>query len=218
MRRRINFSFIARYVASPDLVIFELLRLSIDITDRDFDAIYPENIRRIASRHWSPVAVSKSASEFLVRRPGTRVLDIGSGAGKFCMVGAATTRGHFTGVEQRPGLVKLATNLCSRYDLPNAKFIHANMTSIDFRNYDAFYFFNSFYENINVHHRIDDSVALDVQTYEAHSMNMVQQLSRLPLGVRLATYSSPQSAIPGSFQLVDSLFYGSLDLWEKVFE
>jgi SAM-dependent methyltransferase len=197
-------------------VIFELLRLSIDVTDRDFDAIYPENIRRIADRHWSSIAVSKSASEF-VGYPGTRVLDIGSGAGKFCMVGAATTKGHFTGVEHRLRLVELATKLSSRYDMQNVKFIHANITSIDFKNYDSFYFFNSFYENINVRHRIDDSVTMDVQTYEAHSMEMVQQLSRLPLGARLATYSSPQAVVPGSFQLVDSLFPGSLKLWEKVF-
>lgn len=198
-------------------MIFQLLRLSIEITDRDFDAIYPETIRRIANRHWTPVTVSKSASKFLAHRVGTRVLDIGSGAGKFCMVGAATTWGHFTGVEHRRRLVELATGLSSRYDLQNVHYIHANMTSIDFRDYEAFYFFNSFYENINDHHRIDDTVRMDVQTYEAHSMDMVQQLSRLPKGVRLATYFSPQTVVPGSFRLVDSLYHGSLNLWEKVF-
>jgi SAM-dependent methyltransferase len=198
-------------------VIFQLLRLSIEITDRDFDAIYPENIRRIAGRHWTPVTVSKSASEFLVRGAGTRVLDIGSGAGKFCMVGAATTRGHFTGVEHRLRLVELATNLSMRYDLHKVNYIHSNITSIDFRDYDAFYFFNSFYENISVHHRIDDSVTMNFQTYEEHSTVLVQQLSRLPLGARLATYFSPQTIVPGTFRLVDSLFYGSLNLWEKVF-
>jgi SAM-dependent methyltransferase len=198
-------------------VIFQLLRLSIEITDRDFDAIYPEAIRRIACRHWSPVTVSKSASAFLVPHAGTGVLDIGSGAGKFCMIGAATTMGHFTGVEHRLRLVELATNLSSRYDLRNVNYIHANITSIDFRDYDAFYFFNSFYENINVHHRIDESVTMDVQTYESHSIAMIQQLSTLPLGARLATYSSPQTVVPGSFRLVDSLYYGSLNLWEKVF-
>ena len=198
-------------------MIFELLRLSIDVSDREFDAIYPENIRRIADRHWSPVAISKTASEFLVRRAGTRVLDIGSGAGKFCMIGAATTRGHFTGVEHRLPLVELSTALSSRYDLQNAKYIHSNVTSIDFRNYDAFYFFNSFYEHINIHHRIDDSVTMDVQTYEAHVSDMVEQLSGLPFGTRLATYATLQSVVPGNFQLVDSLYYGSLNLWEKVF-
>jgi SAM-dependent methyltransferase len=198
-------------------VIFELLRLSIDITDREFDAIYPENIRRIADRHWSPVAVSKTASEFLVRCAGTRVLDIGSGAGKFCMIGAATTRGYFTGVEHRLRLVELSTTLSSRYNLQNVKYIHATVNLIDFRNYDAFYFFNSFYEHINVHHRIDDSVTMDVQTYEAHVSDMVEQLSRLPLGTRLATYATLQSVVPGNFQLVDSLYYGSLNLWEKIY-
>ena len=112
------------------------------------------------------------------------------------MVGAATTRGHFTGVEHRLRLVELSTTLSSRYDLQNVKFIHANVTSIDFRNYDAFYFFNSFYEHINVHHRIDDSVTMDVQTYEAHVSDMVEQLSRLPLGARLATYSYTTNGCP----------------------
>jgi len=198
-------------------VVFELLRLSIDVTDREFDSIYPENIRRIAERHWSPVGISKTASEFLVRRAGTRVLDIGSGVGKFCMIGAATTRGHFTGVEHRLPLVELSTTLSSRYDLQNVKYIHANVTSVDFSNYDAFYFFNSFYEQINVHHCIDDSVTMDAQTYEAHVSGMVEQLSRLPLGARLATYATLQSVVPGNFQLVDSLYYGSLNFWEKVF-
>jgi SAM-dependent methyltransferase len=197
-------------------VIFDLLRLSIEITDRDFDAIYPTNIRRIAGRHWSPVAVSKTASDFLVRRPGTRVLDIGSGAGKFCMVGAATTKGHFTGVEHRLRLVELATTLSLQYNLENVKFIHDNITSIDFRNYDAFYFFNSFYESINVHHRIDDSVTMDVETYEAYALDMVEQLSRVPIGARVATYATLQTVVPVNFQLVDSLYYGSLNLWEKV--
>ncbi len=198
-------------------MIFDLLRLSIDITDQDFDAIYPENIRRIASTHWSSVAICKTASEFLVGCAGTKVLDIGSGAGKFCMEGATTTKGHFTGVEYRLSLVDLATTLCERYDLKNVNFIQANATSIDFRNYDAFYFFNSFYENINVHHHFDDSITMNVENYEAYVSDMAKQLSRLPLGTRLATYSTLQSVVPGNFKLVDSLHYGSLNLWEKVF-
>ena len=88
-------------------MVFELLKLNIHITDEQFNTIYPTSIRRLSEKHWTPVSVAKAAAEFLVTNPGTRVLDIGSGAGKFCMVGAVHTRGFFTGVEQREELVQL---------------------------------------------------------------------------------------------------------------
>ena len=197
-------------------MVFELLRLSIDITDEDFNAIYPENISLLARKHWTPVSVAKTASEFLVGRPGTRVLDIGSGAGKFCMVGAAGTKGHFTGIEQRLELVELSRRLSTSYCVPNVKYVHANVTSINFTDYNAFYFYNPFYENISQHERIDETVRLDLQLYDTYSLHTVEQLSSLPLGVRLATYHTPITVVPQSFRLVDSLYSGYLNLWEKV--
>jgi hypothetical protein len=47
-------------------MVFELPRPSIDITDDDFNTIYPQAIRVPSSKHWSPVAVAKAASEFLI--------------------------------------------------------------------------------------------------------------------------------------------------------
>lgn len=196
-------------------MVFELLRLSIDVTDDDFNEIYPEHIRALARKHWTPVAVARTASEFLVARRGTRVLDIGSGAGKFCMVGAANTKGHFTGIEQRVELVELSKKLCASHFLRNVDFIHANVTSIRFSDYDAFYLYNPFHENIDTRHRIDETVRLDPELYDAYSIHTVNQLSRLPSGVRLATYWTPASVVPGSFRLVDSLYKENLCLWEK---
>ncbi len=195
-------------------MIFEFLRLGIEVTDDDFNAIYPAAIRRSADRHWSSVAVSKTASEFLVTRRGTQVLDVGSGAGKFCMVGAAHTQGYFTGVEQRQSLVDLATRLSIQYRLPNVKYIQGSFTSVDFKHYDAF-FFNSSYENIDVQGNTEGSIHLDVENYDRYSQYMDGQLSRLPSGTRLATYYTPCAAVPDNFQLVDSLHGGLLNLWEK---
>jgi SAM-dependent methyltransferase len=198
-------------------MVFELLRLRIDITDDDFNTIYPENIRVLSSKHWSPVAVARAASEFLIDRPGARILDIGSGVGKFCMIGAAYTKGHFTGVEQRQHLVELSENISNRYGLNRVNYLHANITDIDFRNYTGFYFYNSFYENIHPVKRIDDTVRLDAQLYDAYSVYMVEQLSCLPLRARFAAYHTSPTVIPKSFRLVDSLYGGLLNLWEKVF-
>jgi hypothetical protein len=198
-------------------MIFQFLRLSIDITDERFNSIYPESIKILSSRHWSPVAVAKAASEFLVDRPGARILDIGSGVGKFCMIGAAITNGHFTGVEQRRHLVELSQKLSSVHGLQRVAYLHANITDIDFRKYSGFYFYNSFYENIHPLKRIDDTVHVDIDLYDTYSVYMVEQLSILPLGCRFAAYHTPRAVVPKSFQLVDSLFDGSLNFWEKVF-
>jgi hypothetical protein len=198
-------------------MVFELLRLSVDITDEDFNKIYPQNIRVLSSKHWSPVAVAKTASEFLSDRPDARILDLGSGVGKFCMVGATHTKGHFTGVEQRQHLVELSEKISILRGLRRVKYVHANITHIDFRDYTAFYFYNSFYENTQPANRIDDTVRLDAKLYETYSLYMVEQLSRLPSGIRFASYHTPSTVIPRSFRLVDSLYDGSLNLWEKVF-
>lgn len=199
-------------------MVFELIKLNIDIPDNDFNAIYPPKISHLARRHWSSVSVSKLASEFLVDRPGTKVLDIGSGAGKFCMIGATNTKGHFTGVEQRKELVELSTQLSESYRIHNVKFVHANITSIKFVDYDAFYFYNSFYENIDKLNKIDDKVRLDIQLYHQYSVYLVEQLASLPLGTRLVTFCSPLTIIPQSFKLQDTEHSGLLKFWEKVME
>lgn len=197
-------------------MIFELLKLNIDVTDDDFNAIYPEKIRILSKKHWTPVSVAKLASDFLVDKPGTRVLDIGSGAGKFCMIGATNTKGQFTGVEQRLELIQISRELSDSYNIHNVKFLHANITSTAFNEYDAFYFYNSFYENIDLVNKIDGTVRLNIHLYHLYSMYIVEQFAFLPLGARLVTFCSPSAIIPRTFRLMDSLKGGLLKFWEKV--
>lgn len=198
-------------------MVFELLRLNIHVTDEKFNTIYPTSVRRLSEKHWTPVSVAKAASEFLVSSSGTRVLDIGSGAGKFCMVGAVNTNGHFTGVEQRIELVDLTQSLIRKYSLQNIEFIHANITSIDFRKYNAFYFYNSYYENIDFGNKIDDSILLNTGFYKAYTKYTLEQLAMLPAGTRLATYWASDKFTPPGFTLIDSLYDERLNLYEKQF-
>ncbi|HTJ51554.1 MAG TPA: methyltransferase domain-containing protein [Cyclobacteriaceae bacterium] len=197
-------------------MIFELLKLNVNVTDDDFNGIYPKKIRLNAQKHWTPVSVAKSASEFLVDRPGTRVLDIGSGVGKFCMVGACNTKGYFTGIEQRLELVELSKKISRLYQIRNVEFFNGNIIDIKFNYYDAFYFYNSFYENIDMVHRIDDTIKLDTQLYHSYCLYIVDQFRSLPLGTRLVTFCSPLNIIPQSFKLQDSINGGLLKFWEKV--
>lgn len=197
-------------------MVFDLLKLNIAVSDDEFNSIYPENISALAAKNWTPMSIAKSAAEFLAEKPGTRVLDIGSGAGKFCLIGAACTKGHFTGVEQRPNLVQLSTKLSASYDIQNIKFIHANIVSLKFADYQAFYFYNSFFENIDKINRIDDAIALDADLYHVYSIHVFEQFNFLPPGTRVVTYCSPVNLVPQTFKLQASSDDGLLKFLEKV--
>ena len=161
------------------------------------------------------MAVARAAARFLVQKQSTRVLDIGSGAGKFCLIGAALTNGHFTGVEQRTHLHTLSQKLRAHYQLSGVEFICSNITRIDFRNFDAFYFFNAFFENIQQDDRLDALLPLDRTLYDRYSSYVYQQLDTLPAGTRLATFYSYQDEIPDSYMALSADFGGKLIFWEK---
>ena len=125
-------------------------------SDKIFNSLYPKPIQEVAEKHWTPLVVAEKAAAFLAVSPSEKVLDIGSGSGKFCLTAAHY---HpltiFYGVEQRANLVALCSDLAKKLELENVTFICDNITNIDFENYDHFYFYNSFYENIPGTQKID---------------------------------------------------------------
>ncbi|MFN0174900.1 MAG: methyltransferase domain-containing protein [Saprospiraceae bacterium] len=198
-------------------MIFKNLRSGIEIEDDTFDAIFPLRYRKISKIHFTPVKVAQVAAQFLVEKPGNRVLDIGAGAGKFCMVGATCTEGHFVGVEQRKNLHRLAKKLSNRYHLERIDFLFSNIVEVDFETYDAIYYFNAFYENIFHNGAIDTLVTLDKALYAIYTQYMREQLSKMPIGTRLATYFSFMDEVPTSYKIKSADFDLKLKLWEKVF-
>ena len=183
------------------------------LTDKDFDSQFPHDIRRLAGRHWAPAAIAKRAAKFLVDRPGAKVLDIGSGIGKFCIIGAAATNGVFTGVEQRKNLCVMAEEVARHYQLNNVTFIHANVTEVDFSNYEAFFFYNSFFENTESNHAIDDSIPLSAKLFEDYQKDVTRKLAKMPKGTRLVTYWGDW--VPEGYELVYTNGNDSLRFWEK---
>lgn len=197
-------------------MIFKQLRKNIDVKDDVFNELYPDKIKAVSSRHWTPVAIARLASEYLVDKPGKKVLDIGAGAGKFCLVGAVSTNGFFYGVEQRASLTKLSKKIADRNNITNAEFINSNINEISFCDYEAFYFFNSFFENIDTSFPIDNTIYPDLELYDVYSEYVKGELDKTPIGTRLVTYWSKWDEIPGSFDLVDSDCNGLLSFWQKV--
>jgi Methyltransferase domain len=196
-------------------MLFKKLRLNIKIKDSEFDVIYSNEMKKVSDIHFSPIEVSKIAARYLVDKKGVRILDIGAGAGKFCMIGSSSTEGIFTGVEQRVNLHNLAKSIAQKYNLINVVFINSNITDISFKDFDGFYLFNPFYENMNASGKMDDLVELKRELYDEYSLYVKNQLDSKPLGTKLVTYFSYMTEIPNSYQLQFSDFEGKLKMWEK---
>jgi SAM-dependent methyltransferase len=185
------------------------------LEDNRFDLVYQPEIRALSGCHWTPVAVARSAAEFLVQEPGTRVLDIGCGPGKFCIVGALATDGRFTGVEQRKHLCEAARSVIGQAKLPNAEITHGNVTAIEFSSFEAFYLFNPFEENLATTRRIDATVKLSGDLYEKYTEHVARQLALAPLGTRVATYCGVCEEVPLGYECVASSLDDGLKFWEK---
>ena len=87
---------------------------------------------------------------------------------------------------------------------------------LDLRNYDHFYFYNSFYENLVGTDKIDDSIDYTSGLYNYYNRYLYKQLEQKPTGTRLATYHSLEDEIPPSYLVVGSEFDNLLKFWIKV--
>lgn len=177
--------------------------------------MFPEAIGKVSSLHWSPVHVCRTAAQMLVVEPGTRVLDIGCGPGKFCLIGATTTTGRFTGVERRGKLARIAQDVVRKHNVPNVTIVHGDIQEMSFRAYDAFYLFNPFQENILPMLRIDDDVEVGPALYTGYTAYVREQLMSLPAATRVATYCGDCWEIPDSYTCVKTAFHEQLKLWVK---
>ena len=180
-----------------------------------FDDLYPKHIQKLSQMHWTPVDIARKASDFLAI-PNARVLDIGSGVGKFCItVGFFNPETTFYGIEQREELYTFAEITKAEIDLPNVRFMHGNLTQLDFKGYDHFYFYNPFYENIELDSRIDYAVETSFELYYNYSRFVYQMLAEKPPETRLVTFNAPDSQVPPGYQLINNSYSGVLKMWIK---
>jgi hypothetical protein len=183
--------------------------------DSAFDWLYPEHIEAKSRRHWTPLAIAQRAAGFLAE-PGARLLDIGSGVGKFCLAGAYHyPETFFYGVEQRHELILYAEDAKNQVQLPNAHFIYANMTQVKFVEFDHFYFYNSFYENIDPEDPIDDTIATSYSLYTYYTRYLFNELDKKPVGTRLVTFHTANDEVPPSYRLADMDYNALLKMWIK---
>lgn len=197
-------------------MVIEKLRAKESVSDEEFDAIFPEEVRDFSNRHYTSVYISQRAAEFLAIKEDIQILDIGSGTGKFCIVGAICTNAHYTGVEYRKYQSEIAKECADRYAITNVSFIHANILDVKFDQFDAFYIFNPFLENIDTSARMDQLIDGKESDYDVFKRYVHDQLDSKKIGTRLATYWTALNQVPDSYELKKSILGDTLKFWEKV--
>jgi SAM-dependent methyltransferase len=186
-------------------------------SDAQFNTLYPEPIRKMTRRHWTPLLVAQKAAAFLRTGKGTKILDIGSGCGKFCLAaGYYYPDTHFTGVEQRAYLTEEANAALQKLSLKNVQFVTANITTINFKDYQHFYFYNSFYENLAETEKIDQAIPFSKELFDQYSYYLYKQLHEARKGTRLVTYHSVETEIPDEYQIVQTDVNDYLKCWIKI--
>lgn len=193
------------------------LRARRPVADAMFDRLYPPRWRPPSRRFWTPVRVALQAASWLDEEGPRRVLDVGSGVGKVCIVGALATRSTFTGIEQRLALVRAASTVAKRLSIEDrALFVHGTVETIDFSKFDAFYIYNPFGENLKPEGEwLDKSVELGEERF-FHDLAVVERaLDEAPIGTRLVTYHGLGGRVPDSYTMERNHWDDLLRLWVK---
>ena len=201
----------------------ELLRAAIrsgaDVPDVLFDAMFSAKWRQASRQFWSPVSVARQAALWLTEGGAKRVLDVGCGPGKVCVIGAMTTRAEFVGVEQRAALVAEARDAALRLGVAHrVTIVHGVIQDVRLEDFDALYFYNPLAENLyGTEECLDRTVELGMGRFRRDMKTVEAALDDLPVDARFVTYHGLGGRIPDSFSLERLEPAGSdvLRLWVK---
>ncbi|MES2515263.1 MAG: methyltransferase domain-containing protein [Bacteroidota bacterium] len=187
------------------------------LTEIGFNNLLPHALKQATQLYFTPVEVAQTAAEWLTENHEEKILDIGAGVGKFCVAAARVCNKQFYGVEYRETLVEIGNELIDHFEVSaNASMIFSNITNINFLEYDAFYLFSPFYENLEPEQRLNDEVEIEEKLYQVYLDYTESQLAKAKMGTRLVTYFGNNFEVPDSYQRVRDAYDGSLKLWIKM--
>lgn len=202
--------------SSPSLIA-HTLREGRCVSDSGFDRIYPAHVRAVSCRFWTPVSVALTGAQWLHTAGCQNLLDVGAGAGKFCIVASLVSGRASVGLEQREQLIATARLAARTYAAP-ACFELGTIDQFDPCRFDAWYFYNPFGENdYSGAERFDETVELS-ETRAARDVATVESwLDRAAVGTCVLTYHGFGGRMPDTYALERRLRLrgGELRLWVK---
>ena len=218
--------FIAESASSEDAPVIELSPDGIAEalgarvpSDAAFDLHMPPDIRAVSGTYWTPLLVAVRAIEWLEPLGVTSLVDIGSGAGKFCVAAALAGRIAITGIEHRPRLVLAARALARTFGVEDrVSFVEDEIGEGPVPSADAYYLYNPFGENLyRCGEQLDDDVELSDDRF-ARDVSATRELFRsAPLGTYVLTYNGFGGRLPMNYHevRVDRTLPNMLRLWRK---
>ena len=196
-------------------MIFERLKQKMNCSDLLFDKIYPKSYQEHSARHFTPVSIAIKAAKLLVDSPTDKILDIGSGVGKFCCIGSTVTHADFYGIEKRKALINVSNKIKRQYKLKNAHFINDDFIKLDFKKFNGIYFFNSFHENFDETCVLDETSKVSLTVYKKYHNQLTLKLNECLKGTKLVTFHTFKNRIPSTFQFIDMNETGLLKFYIK---
>lgn len=190
--------------------------------DRDhyFDRLLPVQLRSAANRFWTPLEVVQRCVAWFQELGIRSVVDVGSGVGKFCVVGALTSTCSFIGIEQRPRLATVARNLALLFKVDHrVSVIDGLFGEVPLPTVDCYYFFNPFEENLfPVEEALDDQVELSADRFRRDLRAFRALVAASPLGTYFLSYNGIGGRLPDCLDEVrgDGSRSAPLRLFQKV--
>ena len=192
------------------------------LSDDLFDGLLAPRWQVRSAVHWTPVAVAQLATRWLTEGGARRILDVGAGVGKLCVLGALRAPDvTFVGIERRVALVREARHLAELLGVSDRVEIReGTLETIHPHEFDAFYLYNPFVENLPEcdDDRIDKSVDL-VPAHFARDVAIVDRwLRAAPNGTRVVTLHGFGGLVPLTYRRLGGQRVGwdALTAWEQV--
>lgn len=195
--------------------VARLLRSGEIVPDETFDEVFPEAVKHVSEVHWTPVEVAFRAARLLAPTRTARILDVGAGAGKFCLVAAAATGADVHGVERSPYLASVAREAARRMGLA-IDVRETSFESEDPASFDGIYLFNPFTESLCVPGAV---VAFEHEARRSRSdVRRAEKFLRgARVGARVATFCGFGGPMPNRYERVvrEQRGGGVLEIWTK---
>lgn len=188
------------------------------VDDAVFDQVYPTALQDVSDYHWTPLAIVRRVLSLISPEAETRVLDVGSGVGKFCIAASLMARGRYTGVERQATRHEAALQARRQLGAEGAILLHGDAFDLDWSAYDVLYFYNPFQELISrffggPNDGLDYSAEL-----RDHSVRAARsKLKELPDGALVVLYHGLGDDMPECYESAVSVtcVSGEVEVWVK---
>jgi len=197
------------------LAVGDALRRRAAVSDVELDQVFPDELRDRSHVHWTPVAVAMRAAELLAPTPDTRVLDVGAGVGKLCLVGALVSGATWWGIEQDAVQVAAANHAAWALDIAGrTRFVVGDGSQLAWDEFDAIYFYNPFSTVMLAPHA---SPFVRYAAIQATLRRVEQRLASVRAGTRVVTFHGFGGKLPAGFTRIsrDPAGDDALELWVR---